>query len=217
MGLGASWPSVPTAAQPPPTEARQRRGPSLPTAAQPPPAEAPAVRYAVDRKRAFRGRNSDAAVCACGTGGGCGRCRGGGDRLPGAGSGWRVDAARERGGESVPDRRELLQAARGADVGLDERGGHRQGWQVHLGGRALRRELVLGRGQGRDVAARHGAQVRRLRQAGAEHRQGHDDLPPWHPRGSRWQRLGDRRPGQPASASPRGSGRRAAAAGCRRR
>ncbi len=45
----------------------------------------------------------------------------------------------------------------------------------------------------------HGLQVRLDRQAGDELRAGHDRLPARHPRRSRRQHLGDRRPGQPAA------------------
>ena len=51
-------------------------------------------------------------------------------------------AADQRPAESVPDRRESFQDARGAHLGRDERRRRRQGRQVDLGRRALRREHV---------------------------------------------------------------------------
>ena len=59
------------------------------------------------------------------------------------------DGAGQRRAQPVHDHREPLQAARGPHLGIDERRRHRQGRQVDLGGRALRRQLLLGPRQGR--------------------------------------------------------------------
>ena len=62
-----------------------------------------------------------------------------------AGGGWVVvravgGDADQRRAESVSDDRELFQAARRPDVGLDERGRHRPRRPIDLGGRALRHQ-----------------------------------------------------------------------------
>ena len=65
-----------------------------------------------------------------------------------------------------------------------------------------------------DVAARPGPELRCVGQTDQELRRGHDDLPARHPRRSRWQRLGDRRPGQLPRRRRAGA---AATRRCRRR
>ena len=104
------------------------------------------------------------------------------------------------GAEPVHDDRALLQDARGANVGIDERGRDRQGRPQHLGGRALRRQHVSRPGHGTDVEPAVDSQVRRVGQAGRELRSGLAHLSARHPRRSRRQRLGDRRSGRCATA-----------------
>ena len=111
--------------------------------------------------------------------------------------------AGQRRAESVHHRRESLQAARGPDLGLDQRGRHRSRRQVDLGGRALRRQQLLRPGQGDDVAAAGHPQVRRVGEAGAQLRHRHRRLPARHPHRPRRQHLDYRRPGQhPAPRRP---------------
>ena len=83
----------------------------------------------------------------------------------------------------------------------------RQGRQVDLGRRALRRQHVP------RLDARSGPEVRRVRQAGQELRRGADDLPARHPRGQGRQHLDDGRAGQPAAPRARRAAGLAAAAG----
>src|SRR6185295_16725604 len=65
------------------------------------------------------------------------------DRGGGAGGGFICSAAaNQRSAEPVSDGRELLQAARGTYVGIDQRRRDRQGRHVDLGRRALRRQQL---------------------------------------------------------------------------
>ena len=113
--------------------------------------------------------------------------------------------------EPVHDGQRLLQAARRAQVGLDQRRRRRQGRQVDLGRRALRREQ-LPRSR-RPARSRTSPTVLKFdddRQAGDSASARPADLPARHPRRPRRQHLGDRRPGQRA-ARRRAARRRPAA------
>ena len=117
----------------------------------------------------------------------------------------------QRRAEPVSNRQGLLQVARGADVGIDERRRHRQGRQIDLGRRALRRQHLPRSRDRQDVGPADRPQVRRVRQAREELRRRAADFSARHLRRQRRQRLGDRRTGQRAGA------RRAARRAARRR
>ena len=122
------------------------------------------------------------------------------------------DRADQLGAQSLPDDRGLGEDAGGPQLGIDERGRRRQGRQIDLGRRTLRRQQLLGRREGGDVDARRRAEVRPVGRARAQLRRRADGLPARHSRRPRRQRLADRRPGQPAAPRPRRRARCAAAA-----
>ena len=78
------------------------------------------------------------------------------------------DQADQRRAEPVQHRQRLLQAARRPDLGIDERGRDRQGRQVDLGRRAVRRQQLPRSRDRQDVGRPDHPQVRCDRQAGQE-------------------------------------------------
>ena len=115
--------------------------------------------------------------------------------------------------EPVQHDQGLLQAACRPPVGIDERGRHRQGRQVDLGRRALRRNSCLDRGDEHDSERPDLSEIRHQRHARQGVRRRPADLPARHSRRSRRQRLGHRWPGQrAASGARRGRWRRRPAA-----
>src|SRR5260370_79611 len=76
--------------------------------------------------------------------------------------------AAPRSAEPISNGRQLLQAAGGSYVGIDERRRDRQGRTLDLGGRTLRREQLRGSGDRQDVAARSRAEIRPVGETGQE-------------------------------------------------